>query len=65
MVQLSHPHVTTGKTKALAIWNLLKIPISSGTHLPFLGPPSSPVCEEGVSTVFILVLTVGSGKLEA
>ena len=63
MVQLSHPHVTTGKTKALT--PLLKIPVSSGTHLPFLGPPPSPVCEEGVSTVFILVLTVGSGKLEA
>ena len=65
MVQLSHPHVTPGKTKALTRWNLLRILVSSGTRLPFLGPPPSPVCWEGVSTVFILALTVGSGNLEA
>ena len=65
MVQISHPHVTPGKTKALTRWNLLRILVSSGTRLPFLGPPPSPVCWEGVSTVFILALTVGSGNLEA
>ena len=53
------------KDQSFGHMNLLKILVSSGICLPFLGSPPPPVCWEGVSTVFILVPTVGSGKLQA